>query len=188
MDRIRASDTERERVAGRLRDAAVEGRLTVDELDERTARAYAAVTRGELAALLEDLPAPRPRAPVREPRREKLPWFPGRYAFEVQWTAPADRARARDDIAEFIVPAMRRFGYTVVDCGPDYFNFERRTFATWTLLPAVFLFPFGLLALLIRNSERVEVELLGRGDETRLVASGVAPLPVRRAFAGLLWS
>jgi hypothetical protein len=54
MDRIRASDTERERVVSMLREAAIAGRLTVEELDARSERAYGAVTRGELAALLED--------------------------------------------------------------------------------------------------------------------------------------
>lgn len=38
-----------------LGEAAIAGRLTVEELDARCERAYAAVTRGELAALLEDL-------------------------------------------------------------------------------------------------------------------------------------
>lgn len=40
----------------RLRRGASEGRLTVEELDERCARAYAARTHGELEALLGDLP------------------------------------------------------------------------------------------------------------------------------------
>jgi hypothetical protein len=56
MDRTRASDTERDRVVALLRDAATQGRIAVEELDERSAAAYAAVTRSELAALIEDLP------------------------------------------------------------------------------------------------------------------------------------
>jgi hypothetical protein len=47
---MRASDAERERAVARLRDAAAAGRLTIDELDERTAVAYAARTVGELTA------------------------------------------------------------------------------------------------------------------------------------------
>ena len=54
---IRASDAERERVASELSAHAGEGRLTVEELDERTAAAYAARTLPELAALTADLPA-----------------------------------------------------------------------------------------------------------------------------------
>ena len=54
---LRVSDADRERVAERLREAAGEGRLTVDELDERVERAYAARTAGELSTLTADLPA-----------------------------------------------------------------------------------------------------------------------------------
>jgi Domain of unknown function (DUF1707)/Cell wall-active antibiotics response 4TMS YvqF len=52
----RASDAEREAVVARLRNAAGEGRLTVDELDERIDAAYAAKTRAELEPLTADLP------------------------------------------------------------------------------------------------------------------------------------
>jgi hypothetical protein len=54
----RASDSEREAVVARLRDAAGEGRLTVEELTERIDAAYAAKTRTELEPLTADLPAP----------------------------------------------------------------------------------------------------------------------------------
>lgn len=54
---IRASDDEREEVVQRLAEHAVTGRLTLDELEERTTRAYAATTRGELTKLAADLPA-----------------------------------------------------------------------------------------------------------------------------------
>ena len=57
-DDLRASDAERERVVAHLRAQAGEGRLTVDELDERLGRAYAVKTRSELAALTTDLPRP----------------------------------------------------------------------------------------------------------------------------------
>jgi Domain of unknown function (DUF1707) len=53
---LRASDADRERVAGRLRDHAVAGRLTTEELDERSGQAFAARTLGELDTLLADLP------------------------------------------------------------------------------------------------------------------------------------
>jgi hypothetical protein len=53
---LRASDAERETVVERLQEALSEGRLTVTEFDERTRDAYAATTRGDLAALTEDLP------------------------------------------------------------------------------------------------------------------------------------
>jgi hypothetical protein len=55
-EHLRASDAEREELVTALRDHAAEGRLTTDELEERTAAAYAATTRGELVALRRDLP------------------------------------------------------------------------------------------------------------------------------------
>jgi len=62
---IRASDDEREAVITRLRTAAGEGRLALDELADRLDRALAAVTRAELEPLTTDLPeqsAPAPSA------------------------------------------------------------------------------------------------------------------------------
>jgi hypothetical protein len=56
---LRASDAERERTADVLRRAAGEGRLTVEELDERLDAAYAARTRSELERLVADVDVPR---------------------------------------------------------------------------------------------------------------------------------
>jgi hypothetical protein len=53
----RASDADRERVAEALRAAYAEGRLTMPELEERLATAYAARTETELATLTRDLGA-----------------------------------------------------------------------------------------------------------------------------------
>ena len=61
---IRASDADRERVARILRDHAVVGRLTTEDLDERTGRAFGARTLGELDALLSDLPRERRHYPA----------------------------------------------------------------------------------------------------------------------------
>lgn len=58
---IRASDADREFVAGRLSDHAAAGRLTTEELDERSGQAFAARTLGELDTLLADLPRERRR-------------------------------------------------------------------------------------------------------------------------------
>src|SRR5207302_5647065 len=53
---IRASDRERESVVDVLRDAYTEGRLTLEEFEERTSTAYAARTWDELRELTGDLP------------------------------------------------------------------------------------------------------------------------------------
>jgi hypothetical protein len=64
----RASDAEREAVVARLRHAAGEGRLTVEELDERIDAAYAAKTRADLEPLTADLPdSPMPSATAATP-------------------------------------------------------------------------------------------------------------------------
>ena len=54
--RLRISDADRHRVAELLREAAGEGRLDIDELDERLESAYAAKTYGDLVPLTADLP------------------------------------------------------------------------------------------------------------------------------------
>jgi hypothetical protein len=55
---LRASDAERERTADQLRHAAGEGRLTLEELDERLNAAYAARTCGQLEQLVGDVAVP----------------------------------------------------------------------------------------------------------------------------------
>jgi hypothetical protein len=55
---LRASDVDRERVADVLRAAAGDGRLDLDELDERLHVAYGARTHDELVPLTADLGAP----------------------------------------------------------------------------------------------------------------------------------
>lgn len=56
--RMRASDADRERVAGVLRDAFADGRLSPVEHEERLAEVYAATTYGDLVPVLHDLPVP----------------------------------------------------------------------------------------------------------------------------------
>ena len=53
---LRVSDAERDATLRVLGDHASVGRLTLDELEERSGRALAAKTRGELATLVSDLP------------------------------------------------------------------------------------------------------------------------------------
>ncbi len=55
---MRASDAERERVAEVLRDAVAEGRLDMEEFDQRLDAVYKARTHGELEPLVSDLPVP----------------------------------------------------------------------------------------------------------------------------------
>ena len=56
--RLRASDADRERVAGLLRDAYAEGRISPVEHEERLSEVYRATTYAELLPVLHDLPVP----------------------------------------------------------------------------------------------------------------------------------
>jgi hypothetical protein len=53
---IRASDADRERVVEILREQTAQGRLTLEELEERTEAAFTATTWQELSTLTQDLP------------------------------------------------------------------------------------------------------------------------------------
>lgn len=78
----RASHADREAVVERLRDAAGDGRLTLDELEQRIDAAYAARTYAELEPLTVDLPdhvrqtqpMPRSTSPVRVTGRPGKRW------------------------------------------------------------------------------------------------------------------
>jgi hypothetical protein len=70
LPELRASDADREYTAELLRRAAGEGRLDVDELEERLSSVYATRTQRELDALVADVVVPEdraraPRMPVR---------------------------------------------------------------------------------------------------------------------------
>ena len=55
---IRISDADRERAAARLQQALAEGRITLDELEERLAVVYAARYAADLLPPFADLPGP----------------------------------------------------------------------------------------------------------------------------------
>ena len=59
---VRCADTDRERTGERLRNAAADGRLTMDELEDRLGGVYAARYHYELDTLVADLPAQASRA------------------------------------------------------------------------------------------------------------------------------
>ncbi|HEY2260124.1 MAG TPA: DUF1707 domain-containing protein [Solirubrobacteraceae bacterium] len=70
---LRASDEDRERVATALREHAVAGRISTEELEERLQTAYAAQTTAELNAVRRDLPvSPRELAQAHAARRSQL--------------------------------------------------------------------------------------------------------------------
>jgi hypothetical protein len=185
MDRpdLRASDADRDEVVTLLRRHAAVGRLTVDELDARCAQALSAVTVGELGRLVGDLPReapPAPPAPGRTPPR-----MPGKYHFAETWRAPSTAEHTMGELMEHVAPPLARHGYALVSRSPYRLVFVRERRPLWTILVAIFLFPFGLLALLYQDREQIAIDLHPEGRHTLVSATGVAPLDVRRAFAQL---
>jgi hypothetical protein len=69
---LRVSDDDRHKVAEILRQAAGDGRIDLDELDERLEATYAAKTYADLVPITVDLPAHQTSNPP-APRREVLP-------------------------------------------------------------------------------------------------------------------
>jgi uncharacterized protein DUF1707/cell wall-active antibiotic response 4TMS protein YvqF len=76
---VRASDAEREQAVAQLRDAAAEGRLTLDEFSQRVEAAYEAKTHDALESLTADLPTPTAAGPSsrRRPRSFTVSIFGG---------------------------------------------------------------------------------------------------------------
>ncbi|GAA4155258.1 DUF1707 SHOCT-like domain-containing protein [Actinomadura keratinilytica] len=80
---LRASDADRDRVAAVLREAAGDGRISMDELQERLEAVYSAKTYAELEPLTRDLPVtgspgpPVPRGGARLATGEEPTWRTG---------------------------------------------------------------------------------------------------------------
>ncbi|RSN51615.1 DUF1707 SHOCT-like domain-containing protein [Actinomadura sp. WAC 06369] len=83
LDGLRIGDTERDAVVVALHDHFAAGRLDRGELDERMDAALAAKTRGDLRALVRDLPPPHGLPEAAEDRPRPAP-VPGR----VPWGRP----------------------------------------------------------------------------------------------------
>lgn len=74
---LRVGDDDRERALSALGEHMSAGRIDIDEYGERSAKVAAARTRGELAEVFADLPAPHPvfgaATPAAEPRAQVQP-------------------------------------------------------------------------------------------------------------------
>lgn len=184
---LRAGDSDRAAVVHLLRAHHLEGRLTVEEFEERVGQAHAAVTLIELGDLhsdLPELPARRGRGDAARGDR-RPPRVPGTFSFVERIELDIGPAVAREEAFEHIAPALARDGYELSVVG-GALMFRRRWRPTWTVLVAIFTFPIGLLALSHRNTDEVIVEIQqSPHGGTELIAHGVGPLAVRRAFARL---
>ena len=99
---IRASDKERESVVDVLRDAYTEGRLTLDEFDERTSAAYASKTWADLRELTTDLPV-QPVLGADLPQRQLRSQLAAR---QVVPSVPRPRHGARDRPLGRLLPVI----------------------------------------------------------------------------------
>ena len=144
-DALRASDAERDRAAAALGDAVATGRLTPEEHDRRLDRLYAARTRGDLAALLADLPVGDGTALAPHHLFRKTSATLAKVERAGQWTVPpASEATAR-------------FGVVILDLRHAAFPDDQVTIQANCL--------FGKVEILVPDNARVfdtGTVLLGR--------------------------
>ncbi|HLR96753.1 MAG TPA: DUF1707 domain-containing protein [Jiangellaceae bacterium] len=91
---LRASDAQREQVAERVRAAAGDGRLGMEEVDERLGAVYAAQTHADLQQTIGDLYDPRPpyRPPYSVPTSPPQPAPQPMYVYPVPYEQqPSER-------------------------------------------------------------------------------------------------
>jgi hypothetical protein len=164
MTDVRASDAERDATVERLRDAAGEGRLTLEELADRIDVATRAVTRGELAALLADLPGASPAVRV-----------------------DAAPVRALGDVKRsgaWVVPAETRYrswlGHIKLDLREARISQSEVHIHAWAL--------FGTIDLLVPEGVEVDVQARAHMCQIKQEAGGVAtPGMPRIVLTGGTW-
>lgn len=132
---VRASDAEREAVIEQLREAAAEGRLTMEELTDRIEAAAGAVMRSDLDVLTRDLPVP-----------------------GVTVTAPVTNARERSmgDVKRsgaWVVPAHSEFRSWT---GNIQLDLRQATISAREIVIDAYT-PFGTIDLLVPEGVQVEV-------------------------------
>ena len=163
-----------------LRHHAAVGRLTVDELAERSEQAYSAGTVSELAGLQADLPSLATR-----PIRRAHGLAPGWRGFTVRWHTPVGAELTMAELIAHLAPDVQACGYDLIQRADDRLRFERRRRPGWTWAVVVLVPILGWFALLHKEIVRITIDVAETDRGTQVVASGVAPLPLRRTFAEL---
>ena len=152
---VRASDAERDATVNRLRDAATEGRLTLEELTDRIEAAVNAVTRSDLVLLTGDLSTGATVGVATQPA-EVRGW--GDVKRSGPWTVPAENS------------FRTWFGHIKLDLR------QAQISATETHIHARAL--FGNVDLLVPEGVEVEVQARTQVGRTSLQASsGIAGAP-----------
>jgi hypothetical protein len=178
---LRASDADRDRTVAALRHHAAAGRLSMDELDQRSERAYDAATLDELAALQADLPA----IATRPIRRHHAALTPGWRGFTSRWHSPLGAEATMAELVAQLAPEIQEKGFDLIQRADDRLRFETRRRPGWVWAVVVLIPVFGWFALLHKEIFRITVDVAETDRGTQIVASGVAPLPIRGRFAEL---
>jgi hypothetical protein len=181
MAELRASDADRDRTIAALRHHAAAGRLTLDELDERSERAYAAQTLDQLAALQTDLPA----VATQPIGRQRATLAPGWRAFTSRWHSAVSVEMAMAELVTDLAPEIQDKGFDLIQRTDDRLRFETRRRPGWTWAIVVLVPIFGWFALLHKEIVRITIDIAETERGTQIVASGVAPPAIRGAFAEL---
>ena len=139
-------------MAAVLTEAAADGRLTLGEHADRSGRAFAARTLGELAALTADLAAPSAQ-PIRLDGRRPVTAVFGRDRRDGRWVVPAS------------FPVLAIFGEVVLDLREALLQ-SRRVIVYATVIG-------GHLELIVPDG--VAIEMAGRSFLSRKRISGGRP-------------
>ena len=164
-----------------LRHHAAVGRLTLEELDRRCEQAYGAATLSDLAALQADLPA----LASHPLRRHHASPGPGWRSFTARWHSPVSAELTLAELIAHLAPDIQARGFDLIQRADDRLRFERRRRPGWTWAIVVLVPIFGWFALLHKELVRITIDVADTDRGTQIVASGVAPLALRRTFAEL---
>jgi len=150
--RLRVSDADREQAAEILREAAGDGRLTLEELDQRLDQAYAAKTYAELEPVIRDLPIAGRVAPMAASRfpAERLGGAPAS-TFSLAIMSEARRS------GQWVVPGR----YTAVAfMGGVYLDLRQARFSEPAVTIQAFTWMGGITIIV---GEDIEVDVSGIG-------------------------
>jgi hypothetical protein len=182
---LRASDADRDEFANELALQCAAGRLSLDEFEVRVAHAQAARTLGELDALVRDLG---PSGAGHHDRGSPA-GIPGTRPFSTRVELPARAETVHAEALEKVAPELHRYGYELRTQTPGALVFERRVRPMWVPVVAILAFPVGLLALAVKETQRIVISLDPKGSTTTVVTvHGNAPRGIRKAFAELALS
>ena len=167
---MRASDRDRDQVAEVLREAAAEGRLSMDELDERLDLVYAAKTYAELVPITADLPAagthPAP-APAASPTAYPPDRFGGQSAGSIAVAVMSGFARKGNWVAPKEMTAVAIMGGGEIDLRDARFAEPTITIHAITIM--------GGIQITVPEDAHVQVNgfgLMGAFDDSRAAGEG----------------